>query len=170
MARSISFVSCFAIYAAFLFASSEQQPLKVKPGLWQIEQTVAYSGLPPEMQATVDRLTPQQRAAMGIGGTHRYNRCVTEKQLNTSWVEGDQNCKWTVLNSSASDLEVKGTSCRAGRNEGLTSDVLVKIHASDSENLQGTLHGTATGNGVNATLDGTYKGKWISDTCQNDTK
>jgi hypothetical protein len=163
--RRVKFVACcLTICTAVLFAAAEQR-LKVKPGLWQIDQTAKYSGLPPQMQTMLDRLTPAQRAAMGIGGTHTHKRCVTEKQLNTSWVDGDQNCKWTVLKSTDSDLEINGTACRPGSNEGWNSDVVVKIHASNPEHLEGSMHGTATGDGVNATLDGSYQGKWISETC-----
>lgn len=170
MRKAISVVGCFFVCVAVVFAVTEQ-PLNVRPGLWQIEQTVAYSGLPPQMQAMLDRLTPEQRKAMGIGGgTLTRKSCVTEKQLATSWVQGDENCKWTILKSTASDLEVKGTSCRAGKNEGWNSDVLVKIHVADSEHVQGSIHGTATGTGLNATLDGNYKGKWIATSCPDDLK
>jgi hypothetical protein len=157
------------ISAVVLLAVTEQR-LKVKPGLWQIEQTMKYSGLPPQMQSMLDRLTPEQRKAMGVGGTLTRKQCVTEKQLNTSWVDGDQNCKWTILKSTESDLEVNGTACRAGTNQGWNSDVVVKIHVSDPEHLHGSMHGTATGQGIDATLDGSYKGDWVAEACAEKTK
>jgi len=167
------------LVAACLFATAvlavTETPLDVKPGLWQIDQTVKYTGLPPNIQAMLDRLTPEQRTAMGYGAALSYKKCITEKGLNTSWVQGDNNCKWTVLKSTATELEVQGTNCKManqvmGRSQGLTSEGLFKIHVLDSEHLQGSIHGTATGNGVNATMDGSYKGKWISATCPADTK
>lgn len=74
------------------------------------------------------------------------------------------------MKSSGSELEVQGTSCRMGKNQGLTTDLLVKIHVADSEHVRGSIHGTATGNGMNATLDGTYAGKWIGAVCPGETK
>ena len=162
-------VGCLAIFASVLFAATEQ-PLNVKTGLWQIDMTLNYSGLPPEMQAMLDRLTPEQRAEMGFGAPKPFKRCVTSKDLNTPWTKGDENCKWTIHKSTASDLDVSGKSCRAGKAQGLSTDVDVKIHVVDSEHVQATMHGTETGNGINAKLDGTYVGKWIGASCPADTE
>lgn len=169
MRKAILVVSGLTIFVAALFAVTEQ-PLDVKPGLWQVERTIHYSGLPPQMQAMLDRMTPQQKAAMGIDAPHPFKLCRTAKQLNTSWVQGDNNCKWTVVKSTASDLEVHGTSCRQGQNEGGATNVDVKIHVFDPEHLRGSIHGTETEEGVNATLDGTYTAKWLAASCPADQK
>jgi len=168
--RKTIFVACCLTICAVALFGGEQQRLKVKTGLWQIDQTMSYSGLPPQMQAMIDRLTPEQQAAMGIHGKLTRNSCVTEKNLNTAWAEGDQSCKWTIVKSTDTDLEVNGTSCKMGMNEGWKSGVLYKLHALDPEHLQGSMHGTATGAGVDATLDGTYKAKWIAETCSENSK
>lgn len=169
MRKGIFVASCLAVCAAVLYAVDEQ-PLSVKPGLWQVDQTANYSGLPPEYQAMLERMTPQQKAAMGMNAAHSYKTCRTEKMLNTSWVQGDQNCKWTVLKSTPTDLEVHGTSCRMGKNQGWNTTADFKIHVADSEHLRGTIHGTATGPGINATLDGTYVGKWLGASCPDNLK
>ena len=142
-----------------------ETPLNVKPGLWQVDMTLAYSDLPPNIQAMMDRMTAEQRAAMGYGGTKSFHRCVTAKQLNTPWVEGDSNCAWTVLKSTANDLEVRGTSCRMGKNQGMSSEFDVNIHVLDSEHVRASMHGTASGSGTNATLNGSYIGKWLGASC-----
>lgn len=160
---------CLTICAAFVFGA-EQQRLKVKTGLWQLDQTVSYSGLPPQQQAMIDQLTPQQRAAMSLGGTLTRTMCVTEKNLNTAWGEGDQNCKWTIVKSTDTDLEVNGTSCRLGANKGWKSDVVYQLHAADPEHVRGSIHGTATGASIDATMDGTYKARWIAETCPDKSK
>jgi hypothetical protein len=169
MRKAIFIVACL-VMCAFLLAAGTEQPLNVKTGVWQVEMTLNYSGLPPNMQAMLNQMTPQQRAAAGLGGTKTYKQCVTAKQLNTPWVQGDDGCNWTVLKSTSSDLDVRGTSCRAGRNDGLDTSVEVKIHAVDSEHVRATMHGTGTGNGVKATLDGNYAGKWIGKTCPAGTE
>lgn len=165
MRRTMFVLSCLVVYAAGLSAAPEQQPLNVKTGSWQIEYNVQYSGLPPQMQAMVDRMTTQQRSAMGLDAPKKYKFCITQKNLNTPWVEGDNNCKWTVLRSTSSDLDVHGASCRAGKNDGMNSEVDIKIHAVDSEHVRATMHGTTTGNGSNVTLDGSYTGTWTGTTC-----
>ena len=170
MRKTMFFVGGLTICAAVLFAATEQQPLDVKTGLWQVETTVKYSGLSPQMQAMMDRMTPEQRSAMGFGTPKTYKTCVTQKNLNTPWVQGDNNCRWTVLKSTSSDLEVRGNSCRAGKNETMDSQVELKIHAVDSEHVRATMHGTGVGGGNNISLDGTYMGKWLSASCPSDMK
>lgn len=164
MQKMILAVTCLATCAAVLFASTEQQPLNVKTGNWEVDYSIKYSGLPPQMQAMMDRMTPQQRAAMGLDTGRTFKFCVTEKNLNTPWVKGDNNCRWTVLKSTSSDLEVHGTSCRAGQN-GEDTELDLKIHALDTEHVRATMHGTDVGNGLNVTLDGNYMGKWMQATC-----
>jgi Protein of unknown function (DUF3617) len=154
---------------AFMLAAVTEQPLNVKTGLWQVDLTFTYSGLPPEMQAMLNQMTPQQRAAAGLGGAKTYKQCVTPKDLSKPMVQGDDSCRWTILKSSSSDLDVRGTACQAGKNQGLSTEVEVKVHAVDSEHVKATVHGTGTGNGVNATLDGNYAGKWIGATCPTET-
>jgi Protein of unknown function (DUF3617) len=164
MRKAILVVACLAMCASLLAAVAEV-PLNVKPGLWQVEMNLNYTGLPPQMQAMLDQMTPQQRAAAGLGGKKTYKQCLAAKDVNKPMVQGDDTCRWTILNSSSSDLEVRGTACQAGKNQGLNTEVDVKVHAIDSEHVKATVHGTGTGNGVNATLDGTYAGTWVGATC-----
>ena len=165
MRTAISILVCLMICSAVLFAAGDQQPLNVKTGLWQVDYTVKYSGLPPDMQAALDRMNSQQKKAMGFDAPKTYKTCVTAKKLDTPWTEGDNNCQWNVLKSTSSDLEVHGTQCEAGKQQGLNTDVDVKIHADNAQHVTATMHGTATGNGMNTTLDGNYTGKWISASC-----
>lgn len=169
MRKAILVVSCLAISAAVLLAATEQR-LSVKTGAWQVEYNVKYGGLPPQMQAMVDQMNAQQRAAMGLGAPKTFKTCVTEKNLNTPWTEGDNNCRWTIVKSTNSDLEVHGRSCKAGQNHGADSELDIKIHAIDSEHVRATMHGTMSGNGMNATLDGNYTGKWLAAACPSDLK
>jgi hypothetical protein len=164
MRKAILVVASLVTCASVLAAVTEQ-PLNVKTGLWQVDMMLNFSGLPAQMQAMLDHMTPQQRAAAGLGGTKNYKQCVTPKDLNKPMVQGDDSCRWTILKSTSSDLDVRGTACQAGKNQGLSTEVEVKIHAIDSEHVKATMHGTGTGNGVNATLDGNYAAKWIGATC-----
>lgn len=164
MRKAVLVASCLAVCIVTLFAADEQR-LNVKPGVWQVEYNVKYSGLPPQMQAMMDRLTAQQKAAMELEAPKTYKMCVKEKDLNKSWTEGDNNCRWKVVKSSSSDLEIHGTSCRAG-----DAELDIKFHAVDSEHVLATMHGTGTEQGANITLDGNYTGKWIASTCPAEMK
>lgn len=154
-----------ALCLATLGHAATETPLNVKPGLWQVDMTLAYSGLPPNVQAMVDRMTPEQRAARGLGGVKPFNTCVTAKQLNTPFVQGEANCKWTVVKSTGSTLEVRGTTCRLGKSQGMDSDLDLTIQVVDSEHVRASMHGTATGGGVDATLSGSYSGRWLGASC-----
>src|SRR5579875_1975859 len=98
-------------------------PLEVKTGLWQMTETVAWTGLPPQLDA-----------AMANGRLHSYQSCVTSEDLSTNpWAAGSNaKCNWTVLNSTGTDMQVRGTSCDFGRDYGMTAEVNGKIHVLDS--------------------------------------
>lgn len=153
---------CLAVCVTVLFAVDEQR-LNVKPGLWQVDYKVKYSGLPPQTQAMMDHMTAQQKAAMGIEAPKAYKMCVREKDLNKDWTQGDNNCQWKVVKSTSSDLELHTTACRH-------AELDLKFHAVDSENVLATMHGTGTQQGANITLDGNYVGKWLGSTCPADMK
>jgi Protein of unknown function (DUF3617) len=160
--RKTLFVAVICLVASvFLAATGAFTPLDVKTGLWEVTSTtkVDATGLPPQMAQIV--------AMMNAAPPHTWKSCVTPKQLNTNpWANGsDEKCTWTVLNSTATDMEVKGTSCMMGRNQGMNSEGTIKIHALDSEHVQATLDGTLTGNGFTAKEHATMTGKWLGATC-----
>ena len=156
--RKIALVSVVCSVTSLVFAAAgEFQPLKVKTGLWQITQTIKWTGLPSQLAAIVKTL-PQ---------TTTYNSCVRAKDLRTNpWANGSgDGCKWTVLNSNGSDMEVQGTGCDLGKDYGMTSDVHGKIHILDAENGTGSMDLTLTGNGQTVKGTASYAGKWIRESC-----
>lgn len=139
------------IAASVAFAAAAQfQALNAKTGLWQITQTVTWAGLP--------GARPQ---------TRNYNSCVTPQDLNTNpWANGsNDNCSWTVLNSTSTDMEVQGTGCNFGTNNGMTAQIHGQIHIVNSENGTGTMTVNLTGNGQTMNGQASYTGKWISASC-----
>ncbi len=146
--RTSIFLGVVLVSATILFSANTYQPLKVKTGLWQV--------------TTSNNL-------MGSQHTSSYKTCVTAKDLNTNpWANGaDDKCDWSVVTSTASDMEVQGSSCAAGKNYGMETNVDIKFHAVDSENVKASLQGTSTGNGQTMNFSGTYAGKWISSDCPN---
>ena len=150
--RNVLFVAVACFLVSIVFAATE--PLNVKTGLWQVTEIGTTSGLPPlpaDMQARLDKMTPEQRAKLEaamkgrFGGTPQtinYKTCVTKDDLaKAAFTSPDEKCSWTVVNSSRTDLEVRGSACEAGKNEGMKTDVTMKIHAIDSENVKGAVTG-----------------------------
>jgi len=133
------------VSATILFAA-DYQPLKVQTGLWQVNSTTNLTGTP---------------------HTSSYKTCVTPKNLNSNpWANGpDEKCVWTVVKSSASDMDVHGAECEAGKEYGMTTNVDLKVHAVDAENVKASMEGTSKGNGQNMNFSGTYTGKWIAASC-----
>jgi hypothetical protein len=144
---TISFAILFT--ATILLAADNYQPLNVKPGLWHVTGTNNY---------------------MGNALKTDYKKCITAKDLNSNpWVNGpDENCTWTVVTSTGSDIEIKGTSCALGREYGMNTSVDLKLHAVDSENVKAAMQGSSTGNGQTMNLTGAFTGKWMGSSCAAD--
>jgi hypothetical protein len=135
--------------------SQEIQPLRASTGLWQMEETVTWTGLPPEMAAV-----------MANGRVHHYTTCVNAQDLRSNpWAEGSNaQCKWTALHSTPTDMDVQGTGCNIGM-EGMTAEVRGKIHLTDAKDGTGSFDISMAGNGQTLTGHASYTGKWISSTC-----
>ncbi len=149
--RKTLFVSVVCLLASAAVAGAGQyQPLNVKPGLWQVTETYSATGLP---------------AGVPSARTTTYKNCVTKQELATNpFSEPDQKCTWTVLKSTGSDMEVKGTSCFLA-DTGMESDIHMKLHAVDPEHVTGSGEWTASGNGQQMSGKATGSGKWVSATC-----
>ena len=132
--RKTIFFGAVLLGATLLVAADTLQPLKVKTGLWQITETLTWTGLPPQLQAMAKN-----------GRTRNYKSCVKTKDLSSNpWAEGSgENCAWTVLKSTGTDMDVRGTSCDLGN--GMTGEIAGKIHVVDSENGTGSFEVTVNG-------------------------
>jgi hypothetical protein len=140
------------------FAVAQQfQPLNVKTGLWQMTKTIAWTGLPPQMAAMM-KSAPK---------TTQYNSCVTTAGLRSNpWADGSgDNCTWNVVRSTSTDMEVTGTGCQLGANNGMSAQVHGQIHILDSTDGTGSMTVTLSGSGQTATGQASYTGKWISASC-----
>lgn len=159
--RTTLSVVVMCVLASVAFAAAEKvQPLKVKTGLWQMTQTITWSGVPPDVAATLKALP----------ATTKYKTCVRTKDLNTNpWADGSgYHCDWTVLHSTGTDMEVRGNSCDIGSDYGMTSNVHGKIHVQDSENGTGSMAVTLAGNGQTMNGEASYTGKWLGAKCPAD--
>ncbi|HEY6484072.1 MAG TPA: DUF3617 family protein [Steroidobacteraceae bacterium] len=155
MLKRLLLVATLSVASVVLAASGQIQPLKVKTGLWHMTASVTWPQVPPRM------------AAMMGPHTTSYDSCVTANDLSTNpWAKGSSdNCTWTVLKSTGTDMEVQGTECAVGDNFGMTAEIHGRIHIVDSENGTGTMTITLAGNGQTMNGLGSYTGKWMSANC-----
>ena len=163
--------------AVFVFASgaavAQFQALNAKTGQWQMTTTSTVNmTIPPEMQAALSRLPPAQQQALrnrfgGAPETRTYKSCITQADLAKGpFQDPNQKCDWTVVTSTASDVEMRGTTCRSadGKND-MTGAFSVKIHIIDSENATGTIQINGTGSGQTFSSNSSITGKWLGATC-----
>ncbi len=132
--------------ATMLVAASGYQPLNVKAGLWHVTGSNQF---------------------MGNTMKTDYKKCIKAKDLSSNpWVNGpDESCTWTVVTSTGSDIEIKGASCELGREYGMNTNVDLKLHAVDPENVKASMQGTSTGNGQTVNVNGAFAGKWMGSSC-----
>jgi len=156
MTKPVEVVAICGLVSLFSFAADTLRPLNVKTGLWQMTETVKWTGLPEQYAALVKD-----------GQTIHYKSCVKAKDLNSNpWAEGSgEKCSWTAVKSDGTDMEVRGTSCRLGDQVPMTADVHGTIHVVDPENGTGTFVITITGGGQTWNGHATYTGKWMNSTC-----
>jgi len=145
-----------AASAVAVAVAASLHPLQVNTGLWQMTATTTWAGLPPQLDAQ-----------LGNGRTNHYTSCVRPRDLSTNpWAEGSRDgCKWTVLTSTGTDMEVRGTSCDMGRDYGMTAVVHGRIHVLDPKDGTGSFDITMSGNGQTVTGHASYTGKWVGASC-----
>jgi Protein of unknown function (DUF3617) len=175
--RKLLLIAAMGLLPSVVFAQNARfQPLNVKTGLWQVTATTTLSGVPPALQARLNQLTPEQRAQIearfgGAPHTRTYRTCVTRENLEKDPFSGrDEKCNWILLNSTSRAMEFRGTSCEAGKSQGMETNVHLKIRAFDSGTVKASVNGTATGNGQTMSVSGTYTGKWLGSTCPADAE
>lgn len=148
--------------SVFLAQSSDHiTPLNMSTGEWQTTTTVDYSGLPPQMAQSLNRTT-----------THKA--CVKPENLaRNGWTKKmiGKCASVTVLNSTATDVDVEASGCDAGN--GMTAGGRGKFHLVDSTHLTGTMDVTFTGatpfgNNSPIQMHAHYVSDWVSATCPAD--
>jgi Protein of unknown function (DUF3617) len=179
--RKVSLLGGLLLCASVLFAAADITPLNVKVGQWETTTTNAMSGMngmaiPPDVAA---KMTPEQRAqveaamkAMGNGQPHTttYKNCLKKEDLTTDPFKNDEQkkfkCNQTVLNSSASHIEVREV---CSDEEG-KADVHLTVDRIDSEHVSGTTQVTATMGGHTVNSTSKFTSKWVGAACTKDAE
>jgi hypothetical protein len=101
------------------------QPIDIKPGLWEITMTSQTSGVPPI--PNLDQMTPEQRARIeaamkGLAGprTTTARKCITRDDIQKAIAEAssgkNNSCSPKLVSSSASKLVLR-VDCSSDRRD-----------------------------------------------------
>lgn len=172
-----------ALLAAGLVRAADPTPLDIKTGEWEYTVTMQMTGMPQQSAAQMPqipadqlaKLPPDQRArveamlkqsgnmAAGKPTTTTNKNCVKKEDLTKMNPMGnqDKSCKMTVVNSSRGKFEAK-VDCDSPENKS-TSTVSIEAVSSESSKFSIVSSGTANGQPVHMTVNGT--GKWLGATC-----
>ena len=164
--RSSSLLATLAVTLTPLIAVSADK-LNVRTGLWEITSVSQISGVPPIPQATLDKMSPQQRAqlqqAIGQKGprTDTERECITQKDIDHPFEseEGD-DCQHSVVQTTRTSQEVKLTCTGEHKGSGT-----FRVSTPTPETMTGTLD-LRMGEGEQVmTVKSQLKGRWIGPDC-----
>lgn len=160
--------ACAAIVLPCVAAAVE--PLNMKPGLWEVTQTMTTSGAP----LYIEGMPPAGRAAyaeawkkdVGRPQTEVQEECLTAKDIREARVfqnsptEGKQ-CKQTVTKQS-STAWVASSECTDPK----TTNLIELDYAAPSpERFTGTVKSTTTSPNGKTIIEIRLAGKWIGASC-----
>ncbi len=159
----------FGLAIAILSSASAQHPrLNVKLGLWEATTVAQTSGT---MPFDTSGMTEEQRARMAgvmdkmqkqMAMPHTIKTCVTREKLEKDPFENkNQNCKNTVVSSSANAYDVK-FECGQG---GETQTGEWRFEAENPELVKGTGQMTFERGGRKMTSNTSMTAKWIGAEC-----
>ena len=163
---TVAAAACAALWAA--------DTLNVKPGQWEATITTEMAGLPPIPPEVLEKMTPQQREMMEqrMKGnqpprTVTAKSCITKEDVQKGFDVGNQEgCTRTVVSSSSSKQEVK-IECNRDNAKMIGT---FKIEASGSENVKGEGQMSVTSGGHTMTSKTSFTSKWMSPTCEKESK
>lgn len=170
MKRSILGVAIAACLAAGPVLA---EPLKVKPGLWEITTTVSHGEV--KMPPNINQLTPEQRVKVEKKLAERNQQvmvkqsCLTKAQLDKgdAFMGGShhQGCSSKAVSQTAKEW-VTAMECTGKFN----SKGEIRIQAEDTEHMSGTITMTTKDGAKENTTKSSLTSKWVGADCSAVTK
>lgn len=153
--------------------SALAEPINVKTGLWETTIRTEAHGQLPIPPEELQRLSPQQRAAMENMMAHGMpprsivtKHCVTQKELDkaeSDFLAGEPGMKCNNKLSKHTSSYVTGTlNCTKG---GMHQSGEFSYKVLDRGHMSGTLNMTFSNGGNTMTSKGTMSSRWISASC-----
>jgi hypothetical protein len=167
MKRSIL---CLTIAAGLAAGSALAEPLKVKPGLWEITTKVNHGDvvLPPN----INQLTPEQRVKVEAKLAERNQQvlvkqsCLTQAQLDKgeAFMGGGhhQGCSNKAVSQTGKEwvTAMECTGKISGKGE-------IRIQAADPEHMTGTITMTTKNGATDNTTKSSLTSKWLGADCSS---
>ena len=170
--------ACWVLLAGLGFAmvSPAADPVfDVKPGLWDITNTMQMSGMPPI--PNLDKMPAEQRARIegamknmaGSPQTTNVKSCVTREGIEKAIARANSNqgnaCSTKLVSSSASKVEIHVDCTQEKNNVKSSGDMTVERR--DSEHIAGTGALKSTMNGRDMDMKWSMTGAFVSSDCGN---
>lgn len=143
--------------------------LDVKPGLWEITSSHHITGIPPMPKEWVEKVTPEQRAAMETAfkkesekgpQTDTERECITKEDAERPFDVGDKDCTQTVVRTTRTTQVVR-LSCD-GETKGTGE---LRVTTPTPETMTGSLD-LQLGDGKDAMkVKSEIKGRWLGPDC-----
>ena len=159
------------LITATLWAADKFQPLNVRTGLWESTMTTTATGQTRVPDDLLSRLSPEQRARYEArvransgqrSRTFTNKSCLTKEKLQSGTLfEGERHCTETVLNSSASKLQLR-VECES---QGMKTQGTLLLEAIGTENVKGSGSMALTSSGHTMNSNTSLSAKWLGPSC-----
>lgn len=170
--QRISLVATLTLYA-FFWAAHAPTPLNVKTGLWEVTTTAPSDDvvLP---AAVLQKLTPEQRARLeermkalsaDPAKPSITKQCLTRLELERGmpFYPVQKSCRWTVLTSTRSTVEIRGVCV----SQGTKTERRLHIQALSPEEAEGSIQCFTKGDNRSPATISALRAKWIGPECKN---
>lgn len=176
MKRKISYgVIAASVALAGTMAAAPAAALDVKPGLWETTSRSQAHGQLPIPQAELQKMTPQQRAALAKMEARNkqpramvFKGCLTKEKLEkdeNAFLSGRPGMKCTSKLSRHTGTSIAGSRrCTKGSSE-QTEHFAFEVR--DREHVTGTVSVTISDGGRTMSSKGNLSSRWISASCGN---
>lgn len=168
--RKTALAAAGMIVSLAVFADNPKM-LNVKTGQWEMTIDTATSGAPPIPEATLSKMTPEQRAKLeamfasnAAPKTHKVMECVTKEDLEKPFhPDEDENCKTNVTRSTGTtqDITVVCTGERASTGH-------MHVEASSPESMKATMDLVMEGGKTPMQIKTKMIGRWLGPACKKD--
>ena len=156
------------LMAGMLAGAAQAEPLKVKPGLWEITTRVGSGEV--KTPTNIDKVPPEQRALVMKKLEQQHQKvmvrqsCLTKAQLDKgdAFMGGShhQGCKNKVVSQTAKEW-VTQMECSGNFN----SKGEIRMQAVNPETLTGTVTMTTKSGEKTNTTKSNLTSKWLGDDC-----
>ena len=168
---TIRLAACAAI--ALPCVAGAVEPLNIRPGLWEVTQSMTTSGAPLYIEGMPEsgRAEYAKSWAKDVGKTHtdKDEQCITAKDIKEAKVFEDRSqkgkqCK-TSTTKQTTTAWVASSECKDAKTTNLTQ---IDYSAPSPDRFTGSLKSTMTTPNGKTVIDMKMSGKWVAASCPDE--